>query len=1071
VPRTYGGGSGTLAAPYRISTAEHLCTLAWYRADHDKYFLLTADLDMTRASTPFFPIGLKAMPFTGVFDGNNCTISHLRYASDEDYVGLFSALHATRPSIRSVHIAAENEQKDCGEDCIRHKGCIANLNLEDVDIQGHDNVAALVAYNDGTICGCSAAGSVTGQSNVGGLVGDGYMGARVCRSRSACRVQGQTCVGGLVGSTLYGTISTSAASGEVWGQEYVGGLVGRSAGTISMCRSEARVQGDKKAGGLVGENSSAELTCSHASGTVTGTSQVGGATGFNNGKMSYCYAAGLVKGQTETGGLTGARYMYGETYLCYWDLQTSQQPTSMGGTGKTTAQMKSLATYRGWGACQAWTMEDGRDYPRLAWEGKPGVSLAEVPWLYAGGTGEPNDPFRISTAEHLTAIGYRVEDYDKCFVLEADLDLSKVDPNTIVPIGDTIHPFTGIFDGRNHVIRGFRRTWSQGTRAGLFGFVQTPSWLLRNDALQSMLAACSAGASASNLGILRGCVINLHLRDVDVEGGDTVGALVGECGGIVLCCSVDGRIAGAQQVGAMSGYSHGYLVACKATGHVDGGEIVGGLTGVNAGQILCCYSVASVLADKTAGGLVGRNAGHVAWSLAIGPVLAPEEPGGLCGAAANGSVYLSCWNVETSGCRTSQGARAATSEQLRDVRTYQGWGYSRLWRVPSDTNTPQLIWESRAGQVIADDPRRYDGGTGSADDPYQIRSVENLLALGRYPEDLDKHFVLAAELDLSGADPNAFVPIGTTILPFTGVFDGNDHGIIALTYPHPGESCVGVFGSVLASDDKGEPGGLVRNLGVQSINIQGGDRVGGLVGLNGGALMNCHVTGRVRGNDRVGGLTGTNEAGGSILHCTCDIAVEADADVGGLAGYNEGNIEAGGVKGSVTGTYCVGGLLGNNWGTVTQAFADTSVTGGARTGGLAGQSYRGTIESSYSRGSVDGGQSGPTGGLIGYNYDVVSHCYSACIVRSEAHGDLGSLIGMDWWGEVQACFWDSTLSSGWRGVGWPNPYPGGVTGLPTTQMQTAATFIDAGWDFVDTWTICEGKDYPRFQWEGATCDE
>ena len=49
---------------------------------------------------------------------------------------------------------------------------------------------------------------------------------------------------------------------------------------------------------------------------------------------------------------------------------------------------------------------------------------------------------------------------------------------------------------------------------------------------------------------------------------------------------------------------------------------------------------------------------------------------------------------------------------------------------------------------------------------------------------------------------------------------------------------------------------------------------------------------------------------------------------------------------------------------------------------------------------------------------------------------------------------------------------GGV-GLGTAQMQTAGTFLDAGWDFVDEmengtdniWWILEGQDYPRLWWE------
>jgi len=59
----------------------------------------------------------------------------------------------------------------------------------------------------------------------------------------------------------------------------------------------------------------------------------------------------------------------------------------------------------------------------------------------------------------------------------------------------------------------------------------------------------------------------------------------------------------------------------------------------------------------------------------------------------------------------------------------------------------------------------------------------------------------------------------------------------------------------------------------------------------------------------------------------------------------------------------------------------------------------------------------------------------------------------------------------------PNPIYG--RGRSTAQMQNAATFLNAGWDFVgesengtdDIWMICEGKYYPRLQWEQIQCEE
>jgi hypothetical protein len=49
----------------------------------------------------------------------------------------------------------------------------------------------------------------------------------------------------------------------------------------------------------------------------------------------------------------------------------------------------------------------------------------------------------------------------------------------------------------------------------------------------------------------------------------------------------------------------------------------------------------------------------------------------------------------------------------------------------------------------------------------------------------------------------------------------------------------------------------------------------------------------------------------------------------------------------------------------------------------------------------------------------------------------------------------------------------GGTGKTSDEMQTAGTFLEAGWDFVnetengteDIWWIDEGQDYPRLWWE------
>ena len=84
---------------------------------------------------------------------------------------------------------------------------------------------------------------------------------------------------------------------------------------------------------------------------------------------------------------------------------------------------------------------------------------------YSGGRGVPDDPYQIATVEDLMLLGDSPEDYDKHFILTADIDL---DPNlpgrkvfdraVIAPDTNDVEgrfqgmSFTGGFDGNGHTI-------------------------------------------------------------------------------------------------------------------------------------------------------------------------------------------------------------------------------------------------------------------------------------------------------------------------------------------------------------------------------------------------------------------------------------------------------------------------------------------------------------------------------------------------------------------------------------------------------------------------------------------
>jgi len=95
-----------------------------------------------------------------------------------------------------------------------------------------------------------------------------------------------------------------------------------------------------------------------------------------------------VTGSIDIGGLVG--YDNSSTVTnSFWDMQTSGWSTSGGGTGKTTAEMKTLSTFTnaGWdfigettnGADDHWGIIHNHSYPFLSWQNGVSVDFYAVP--------------------------------------------------------------------------------------------------------------------------------------------------------------------------------------------------------------------------------------------------------------------------------------------------------------------------------------------------------------------------------------------------------------------------------------------------------------------------------------------------------------------------------------------------------------------------------------------------------------------------------------------------------------------------------------------------------------------
>ena len=185
----YGGGAGEPNDPYLIYTAEHLNAIGAEPNDWDKNFKLMADIDLagfTYDGALIAPdidpceLGFQGTSFTGVFDGNGRTVSHLTITSGS-HLGLFGR----------VESGAE----------------VKNLGLLDVNIIGSDYVGGLVGFNRGRIATSYCTGTVTGDVRVGGLTGRNW--GIITMSYSAGMVSGNEDVGGLAAGN-YGSITTSS---------------------------------------------------------------------------------------------------------------------------------------------------------------------------------------------------------------------------------------------------------------------------------------------------------------------------------------------------------------------------------------------------------------------------------------------------------------------------------------------------------------------------------------------------------------------------------------------------------------------------------------------------------------------------------------------------------------------------------------------------------------------------------------------------------------------------------------------------------------------------------------------
>ena len=141
-------------------------------------------------------------------------------------------------------------------------------------------------------------------------------------------------------------------------------------------------------------------------------------------------------------------------------------------------------------------------------------------------------------------------------------------------------------------------------------------------------------------------------------------------------------------------------------------------------------------------------------------------------------------------------------------------------------------------------------GDGSAANPYQISTPEQLMSIGANTALLDKHFKLTNDIVFDPDNNPAHVFSQALIAPYTdssspvfsGYFNGNGHQIVNLKI-NADNSNVGLFGVIKGS---GPSQIKVENMILVNPTISGPTVSGSLVGsVKYCKIINCHVQGGI----------------------------------------------------------------------------------------------------------------------------------------------------------------------------------------------------------------------------------
>lgn len=496
------------------------------------------------------------------------------------------------------------------------------------------------------------------------------------------------------------------------------------------------------------------------------------------------------------------------------------------------------------------------------------------------GEGTEEKPYKIDHLSDFEKIKYYP---DKYYQLTKDIIGNN---DVLQAIGSDGIPFTGVFDGDGHHIKGVQIASESG--AGLFSV---------ND----------------------GTIKNLAILDANINSStNDTGILVDLNNGTVENSYTTGSINGVSNVGGLVGYSNGVIRNSYSTASVKASsKQAGGLVGITNRDSITedVYATGAVTAGSSnAGGISGYayNNTLIQNSFALNPsVITTSSANRIVARVLNGEKATLVNNIATNKMMVSketitnedpnnEKGLGKSSEELKNQAIYEeaGWDFKTIW-----------TWDEKSERPLLK-PNRENTDNNQGNQPalekdendfYKITTIEDLKETNKFP---NANYRLMNDLNFNG---EVFTSLAVDV-PYMGIFDGNGKKLTNF------KSATGALFHM--------NGGTIKNIAMVDVDItgeKGAPQTGVLVNVNNGTVENSYSTGAVVGENTVGGLVGYSN--GMIRNSYSNADVTASSkQAGGLVGITN--------TGSTTeNVYATGAVVAQS----------------SNAGGITGYGYNGTV--------------------------------------------------------------------------------------------------------------------------------